>query len=329
MDYLKEPFDFRLFVRCMLKKWHQFVLCMLVGSLLFGGVYYLYKVVYAPAREYQAEASYYIEYVEDPVITEQGSYFNEATLNSWLTMDVFTDSVLSALSGKLTVEELDAYVDLIMPSDIRVVKISVKTAEDALTLEILKAYDQAFVQFGENQREINRIIPQDFDETAEQIKADIRTQRAFVLGAVLGLVFGGFYIVMKYLLDDGIYATHTLEKRHGVMVFGTGESEELAVNITYAVRNCKRVAVTAVGEVPALPMVLEKLREMKSETEWVLVPAIVQCPEAGEVLRGCNGVILNVMAGVDRSGAIDRALSYYKQQDVVVLGAILWNADLA
>jgi len=54
---------------------------------------------------------------------------------------------------------------------------------------------------------------------------------------------------------------------------------------------------------------------------------MIQCPEAGEVLRGCDGVIVTVMSGQDKSAAIDRALRYYAEQDVVILGAVLWNAD--
>ena len=61
MDYKKEPFNFKLFVLNMLGKWYQFVLCAVAGAVLFGSSYYLYKVVYAPAREYRAVATSYIE----------------------------------------------------------------------------------------------------------------------------------------------------------------------------------------------------------------------------------------------------------------------------
>ena len=33
------------------------------------------------------------------------------------------------------------------------------------------------------------------------------------------------------------------------------------------------------------------------------------------------------MSGKDKSSAIDRALSYYAQQDIKILGAILCDAD--
>ncbi len=331
MEYQKEPFDFKLFVMKMFGKWNQFVLCTVIGAVLFGSVYYLYKVVYAPAREYRAFACYYIEYVKDPILSVQNSYFNVATLDSWLTMDVFTEQVLPKLSTELTVDELDAYVEMIMPSDVRVVRLEVMTPDPTLSMEILQAYDEAFTRFGETQREINKIVTQDISDKAKQIKADIRTQQAFVLGGTLGLVLGGMYIVLRYMLDDAIYLPMTLTKRHGLTVFGTGESEELAANVTYAVRNYKRVAVTVIGETPELPKVLEKLQDITvdsvSEIEWVLVPAMVQCPEAGEQLRGCDATIVTVVSGVDKSGAIDRALAYYRQQEVTVAGAILWDAD--
>ena len=327
MEYPKEPFDFKLFMWKMLGRWYQFVICTVVGAVVFGSAYYLYKVLYATAREYQDSAVYYIEYVNDPVISEQGSYFNAATLDSWLTMDVFTKQVLPKLGTELTVEELNNYVEMIMPSDIRVVELKVVTADPVLSLEILKAYDDAFVVFGETQREINKIVVQDMSEEAQQIKADIRTQRAFVLGGVLGLVLGGLCIVLQYMMDDAIYLPITLAKRHGLKVFGTGESEELSANVAYAVKDCKKVAVTCVGDSPALTKVHEKLQSIAPEVEWVAVPAMVQCPEAGEVLRDCDSVIVTVVSGADKSGAVDRALAYYAQQEVTVAGAILWDAD--
>ncbi len=327
MEYAKEPFDFKLFIMKMLGKWYQFVMCTLIGAVLFGGAYYLYKVVYAPAREYQASVTYYIEYVNDPTVSDLNSYFNVATLDSWLTMDVFTEQVLPGLSTELTVDELNNYIEMIMPSDVRVVVLKVITADPELSMEILQAYEEAFVNFAENQREINKIVVQDISGEAEQIKADIRTKQAAVLGGVLGLVLGGLYIILQYMLDDSVYLPMTLTKRHGLTVFGTGESEELAANVAYAVKKCKRVAVTGIGEMPELPKVLDKLKSITAEVEWILVPAMVQCPEAGEILRDCDVLIMTVVSGVDKSGAIDRALAYYRQQDITVSGAILWDAD--
>ena len=327
MEYPKEPFNFKLFILKMLGKWYQFIIWTIAGAVLFGSCYYLYKVVYAPAREYQATATYYIEYAQDPSLEEPYSFFNAYTLDSWLTTDVFVEQVMSKLSTELTVEQLDSYIELTVPSDVRVMQLKTVTADPVLTMEIMKAYDEAFLSFAEAQREIDRMVLQDMSDEAEQIKADIRTQRAFVLGAVLGLFAGNMYIILKYLLDDGIYLPDTLSKRHGLKVLGTDVSEELAANVAYSVKDMKRVAVTGIGEAPALPEVLKLLKGIAAEVEWVLVPAMVQCPEAGEVLRGCDGTIVTVVSGADKSGAIDRALSYYVQQDAAVIGAILWDAD--
>jgi capsular polysaccharide biosynthesis protein len=327
MEYAKEPFNFKLFVLKMLGKWQQFALCTLVGALLFGGIYYLYKVVYAPAREYEAKATYYIEYAKDPELGNAATYFNEYTLNSWVLEDVFVEQVQEILGREIRAEEISSYLAVTLPSDVRVMQLAVVTAEPELTMELLKAYDVAFQSFAERQREINHMTLQGISEEATQIKADIRTQRAFVLGGVLGLVLGGLYIMLKYLLDDGIYVPETLTKRHGLKALGADCSEELAANVNYAVRSCKRVAVTSIGDSPALPQVQEKLTEISVDIEWVLVPSMLQCPEAGEVLRGCDGCILVVTAGKDQSAAIDRVLSYYAQQDVKVIGAVLWNTE--
>ena len=214
-----------------------------------------------------------------------------------------------------------------MPSDVKVVTLKVMTSDPVLTMKLLEAYDKAFVDFGERQKEINGITVQDMDKEAYQIKADIRTQRAFVLGGVLGLVFGGLYLVLRYMLDDGIYLPDTLHKRHGLTVFGTETNEELTENLSYAVRNCKKVALTAVSETPELPVVLQKIKHSAEALEWVMIPAMVQCPQAAGNLRDCDGVILTVVSGIDKSSAIERSLAFYRQQDIKVIGAVLWDAD--
>ena len=327
MEYAKEPFNFKLFVLKMLGKWQQFVLCTLAGALAFGGIYYLYKVVYAPAREYEAKATYYIEYAKDPELGNEATYFNEYTLNSWVLEDVFIEQVQEVLSKKVSAEEVGSYLTVTLPSDVRVMQVKVVTAEPEFTIELLKAYDVAFQSFAERQREINHIALQGMSNEASQIKVDVRTQRAFVLGGVLGFVLGGLYIMLKYLLDDGIYVPELLAKRHGLKALGADCSEELASNINYAVRNYDRVAITGIGDTPNLTQVQAKFKEISADKEWVLVPSMVQCPEAGAVLRACDGCILVVTAGNDKSVAIDRALSYYAQQDVNVIGAVLWNTE--
>ena len=327
MEYAKEPFNFKLFVLKMLGKWKQFVLCALAGAILFGGTYYLYKVVYAPAREYEAKATYYIEYAKDPELGNAATYFNEYTLNSWILEDVFVEQVQKVLGFQVSVEEIGAYLTVTLPSDVRVMQLKVTTAEPEFTMELLKAYDIAFQAFAERQREINHMTLQGMSQEASQIKADIRTQRAFVLGGVLGFVLGGVYIMLKYLLDDGIYVPEILTKRHGLKALGADCSEELVANVNYAVRHCKRVVLTSIGDTPNLTQVQTKFKEISADKEWVLVPSMVQCPEAGEVLRACDGCILVVIAGKDKSAAIDRALSYYAQQDVKVIGAVLWDTE--
>lgn len=325
MQYPKEPFNFKLFVVQMLKKWQKFVLCMVIGSVLFGGIYYMYKVAYAPAREYQATATYYIEYATDPKLNEPYSYFNEYTLNSWLTTDAFVDTLSLPADAVWTKEALTKAVTLTVPSDVRVIQLTVNTKDAKTTKELLDAYDKALVAFAQRQKEISEIVVQDMPEEAVQIKADIRTQRAFVLGGVLGLFFGGLYIVMKYLLDDGIYEPQMLAKRHGLKVLGTNVSEELKANVSYALKDMQKVAVTSIGDTPELPLVQEKLQAFVLDTEIVAVPAMVQCPEQAEVLRTYDGVILTVMYETDKSRAIDRAIAYYEAQDLKVVGAILWD----
>lgn len=61
--------------------------------------------------------------------------------------------------------------------------------------------------------------------------------------------------------------------------------------------------------------------------EWLAVPAPILCPESAETLRGADGVLLVVQAGLHAGKPLEYVLEFLAEQDIVVTAALLWNAD--
>ena len=330
--YLKEPFNLKWFLLQELSAWYVFLLGTVVGALLVGGSYFLVKVVFPSARDYQAETVYYLEYVQnpydqDPRLTDPYFYFNEYTLNQWIHSDFFLETVNRYVEKPLSEQELAEYVTVILPADVRMQTLRVVTADPKLTTDITAAYMEAMPKFGEQQREYNYIRAVDIPEKAYLVTVDVRTARAVLLGAVLGLFFTFMIRTLLFLQDTRVWLPEQLNGRYGLKVLGCDGQPELKENVTYLCRNKKQVAVTGVDDTPNLALVCETLAALDETTEFIPVPSFEQAPEGAEALRRMDGVLLAVSWGKTSGGLISRLLANLETQDIRVDGAILWDAD--
>lgn len=326
-QYLREPFNLKWFLLQNLWKWYVFVLGTILGAVLIGGGYFLSKVVFAPARDYQAETIYYLEYAQDPYLSGAYTYFNEYTWNQWVHSDFFLETVKRYVEEPLTEEELLSHVTVILPADVRMLTLRVVTADPELTMQITRAYLEAMPGFGEEQREYDSIRAVDVPDRAYLITMDVRTARAVLLGAVLGLFFTFMICTLGFLEDDRIWLPEQLNGRFGLQVLGCDCQPELAENLRYLCRQREQIAVTSVEETPNLAKACEKLGSMDPTTEFVPIPGFAQVPESAEKLRSLEGCILLVDWGNTSGSLISRLLANMELQEVTFCGAILWNAD--
>lgn len=251
-NYGEEPIDLKLlFLRFIRKMWLVLV-GTTAGVLLIGGGYFLVKVVYAPAREYKAESVYYVDFaVPDEEL--QYTYINEYTWGQWITTDVFTDYTLKHMKHRITKEELTGYITAKLPSDLRVTVSTVVTHDPELTIDISKALEQAYVNFGRIQKECREIRVVTSPDKAELVTADVRVMRACILGGMIGLFVTVFSMLLWYILDDSVYVPETFERRYHIPMLGTLNSAELQLNYEYLFREARergadRIAVTAVDD---------------------------------------------------------------------------------
>lgn len=339
-SYGKEPFNLRLTVLRMCCKLPWIVGLTLLGTVLFGGGYYVKNVLLDKEQLYTVTSLYRVEYAVEEEKDIGTVYINQASWNTYLRTESFLDAVQghlaesSTMGGsklQLTNEELKGMLSAILASDLRVPSTVVTADEPEMAIMVARAVEAAMTQeIAESIREITGVMVMDSPEDATEVIPDVRVGRALALSAILSCFFVTLFFLMKETWEDGIWLPVTLWKRYGVKAAGTLESVELAENLAYFFAGKGKVALCPIsGDVDSARM-LETLRERCPETvgeEWIAVPSPLMCPEVCRELRKCNGILLAVPAGAHVGKVTERVLELLEQQDCQVTAAILADAD--
>lgn len=362
-SYGKEPFDLRLTVLRMLRNLNIVVVVTLIGTLLFGGGYYVKNVLLRGEQTYAATSTYKVEYVVDP--NEVGAYYiNEMSWNTFVDSKEFTDAVQAHLAeltnGKvqsdrsgaenltavgneavqLTTAELEEMLSATLASDLRVPATTVTANSPEMAVLVAEAVELAMVnEFVDNTKEIISIKVIDPALEASEVIPDVRPLRAFILSAVLSAFFVVLYLLLRELGDDSIWLPATLRKRYGLACVGTIHSKEFAANVEYLFADKKNCAVCCADDEMNPNEVIRALVEAtdgaKTEQasdnadQWFAAPTPVLCPETGEVLRHADGVLLVVRAGSHAGKPLEYVLEYLEQQNCTITAVLLWDADEA
>lgn len=411
-NYAGEPLDIRLLVLRFLRKSPVILLAAFLGAVCIGGAYFLKKVTFGPAKEYEAVTDFYIDYA----VQENGeeyTYFNQTTWTQLITDDVFTDKILTHMSGMklsaegadpqmtssqdaennsqgissqnaededsqaadsqeakewsgplpdvekaagITKQELRGYLYATMLSDTRIVTTTITTNDPELTMKIEKALLQAMEDFGREQKEIAEVRILQKPAKAVLVIADVRTFRACMLGMVIFVFITVLYLLIYFVLDEGIYIPAAFERRYGVPMLGTIYSGELPVLAERLFAKgetfCEPVLVTAdeavmleqvkealaksgikTAEDESLNEILSKLYHGGSEKNGQMKPEKEIEKRAERLTEKCfetsenKKLLLVVKAGAHNGKRIEKFLDFCKKCDLDVTAALLWEAD--
>jgi len=347
-NYGSEPIDMKLLVLRFVKKIWIVVLAAVLGALLIGGPYYLRKVTFGPAKEYQAITDFYMDYalLENG---EQHTYFNQTTWTQLIGDDVFTDKILGYLQTEENTEAASVVVfvdsegknwsvtkDMLreslyatMLSDTRIVTTTVTTNNPDLTMKINDALLLAMDDFGQEQKEIAgvRILQQPTE--AELVKADVRTFRACTLGTVIFVFVVLLWMLCSFVLDDSVYVPIMFERRYHLPMLGTVNSKEMPPLFKKLCPENSSLLVMDEG------VDAEKVIQAVAEKTGCTLKAVsvdgllkdVECKRSDIENSNINQMILVVKAGNHNGKAIEKTLSICKKCDIDVKAALLWDAD--
>lgn len=332
-QYGKEPFDLRLTILRLIRNIHIIILVTALGTLVFGGGYYVKNVLLVTEHYYKAVSTYKVEYTDEP--SKSGDYYiNEMSWNTYVQSGDFLDALAEKLEEtgvrQIDRQELAAMLSAALASDIHVPSVTVTTKSPDLSMEIERAVEETMTGFfAESNPQIREIKVIDQAVEAEEVEPDVRPVRAVILSAILSCFFAVTVFLIYEIGNDGIWLPASVRKRYGIKCVGTVNSAEFRANVEYNFRDMKKAAVCTVEEESDPKALAEMLKESGGciRTEWIPVPAPVICPDSAERMREMDGVILSVNAGSHSGKKLERALEFMKEQDIDVTAVLLNNAD--
>lgn len=342
-SYASEPFDLRLTILRMFRSLQWIVLFTLLGTLIFGGGYYVKNVLLGEQPKFEQTITCKIEYTDPPA--KSGDYYiNEMTWNTYVDSEEFrgmlwklepfvsydmTPDMWTGVPGGVA-QALSAAV----ASDIHVPSVTVSTPTAEKTEILSEAVQEVLTgTFAESLPEVASIRVIDVSDIA-LVGPDVRPMRAVILSAILSGFFAVIFMLLREIGADSIWLPATLRKRYHLITLGTIYSEEICQNAGYLFKNRKTVAVCTVDDQINPQDVTKSMKDIMQKSEdgqknWIPVPSPLLCPETAETLRQADGVLLVVEAGLHTGKPLERVLEYFAAQDIAVTAALLWNADEA
>lgn len=344
--YGKEPFDLRLTVLRLFRNLHIILGITLLGTLLFGGGYYVKNVVLYKETVYQTTSTYKVSFVDKPI--QPGDYYiNEMTWNTYVHSGKFLNGVWEYLQeagahGLMDdvekAESLASYVEAKLDSDIYVPSTVVTTPSQQWTLELAKAIeDTMMTEFAEGNEQLSSVEVIDPALTAQRVMPDVRPLRAFILSGVLSCFFAVIGFLLRELTVDGIWLPAGLHRRYGIPVVGTINSKEAAANLRFLFSAKGKVAVCPGDEQINPVEVIDTLERLMSSDgcdnkaadtkEWLAMPAPLLCTGSVQELARAEGVLVVVRAGRYAGKPLEYILEYLSTQKIEVTATLLWDAD--
>lgn len=270
-SYGTETFDFRLTMLRMIRSLGWIALWIVLGTVLFGGGYYVRNVVLGGKPRYEMTITCKMEYTTPPM--QSGDYYiNEMTWNTYVDSQDFLEMIamtppfvaMDATADMWLGEEdgIAGALSAAVASDIHIPSFTVSTPERDKTETLCQTVQEVLTgPFAERIPEIASIRVIDVSGP-ELVRPDVRPMRAFVLSALLS----GFLITVAFLLReigaDSIWLPVTLRSRYGLKALGTIYSPELKENLKYLLKNKRKIAVCTAGDAPDPRIVTHLLQDI-------------------------------------------------------------------
>jgi len=362
----EEMLNLRSFYIRLCKKIWIIPVAAVVGALISFIIYFLATTVFGTGTTYESEATLYIDFAYDEETGTQVDYYNAYTWNTLIATDEIIDTTMNNLT-EMGIDELEgsattggsidagvtraqviADTNADIPSDVRVMVLTITDADSDLAYAIAQATSDSLVKYGESNDAFESIKVLSCNESIASVYTD-RTLVAVIFGAVLGIITCILLMMLMSLLNDAAYVPEDIEKKYHLPVIGVLSSEgtqELQYfrNLLIATANHLIAHTSDVKVVSPLDNGEDKKYALAANTRLKEVlgsdfdfgkTSIIssQMPSAGQdavkELDLSDGVIIAIPAGKKNLGAItENLLSELHKLDVPVLGFVLTDADM-
>ena len=126
----------------------------IIGALLAGGLYTLVTVTYGPQKSYATESKLYIKFAYDEKAGTQVDFYNAFTWNLLVSSDDILPETMNCLEKagvskeEISEQEVIDSVTAEIPSDVRLLLITVKNNSKDHTDLITNAIDESLEKYG-------------------------------------------------------------------------------------------------------------------------------------------------------------------------------------
>ncbi|MBQ9136023.1 MAG: hypothetical protein IJX66_08040 [Lachnospiraceae bacterium] len=327
-NFAEEPVDLKLLCLRMMRKAGIILAATIAGALVLGGIFFLKETVFSPNMTYQVVGETFIDYIPEEAYGISRVYITDEAWDSLAKSDAFVESIISEVSGQgyaVSEEQVRESIDASVVSDSFVVTTTVYAKEEGLAVAMNAALQNAIVDFCLPRQEVAESFIMTCPTSAEKREVTKEVLVAALIGAVLGLCGALVVCMVSFLMDDSVYLPVSFEKRYGIPMFGTKESEELSVNAEKLCEEFEKLAVVGICEAVSTEEVTRILQDKVSGI--FSAGTVLMTKEWLAGLAGADGIVLAVAAGRRDGKQIERTIDFLKKQNVTIVAAVLCNAD--
>ncbi len=350
-NYDNEIVNLRAFYLRLLQKLWIVVVAAAAGAVLGGVIYFLAHVVYGPAREYVTTSTVYIDFAYDEKKGSEVDYYNAYTWNIVLGTDDVLNEVMSNLEASgisetnLSRQQVLECINADIPSDVRVMLLTVKNKDKDLCTALTSAVDDALVTFGRTNEAFEQIKILGVTDAELEVVTD-KTATAVCLGAVIGIILSVLWLLILESMNDIIYVPEDAEKRYNLPVIGImtskGQEEpsfyrnELLVFFQNSDNSGKEFAVFSVDDKTGQKFAEDGTERLKDilgselkKSGITLKPCAMpgNDPAVAEKIKNVEGAFI-MASHCKRSGAmIQHMISMLNKLGCQTAGIVITDAD--
>ena len=353
--YTNETLNLRSFYLRLLNKIWILPLAAVVGALIGVGIYLFVTVTLGPGKMYECTSKLYLTFAtfgsEDEKVKVLDNYNAFTWNNDMLPNDEFhkiMEDVMAELgedAPEITREEVVESVDIDLPSDNRVMHVTVTNKDQKKVESITDAVLETLTRFSDITEVYDsiRVIQKD---PVQVVSRDERKGVAAFTGAVAFLILTFFGLLIYAAIDEAIFVPEDCEKRYGLPVLGilfkNDEKDdifrnELSASYEKYISGAERTVFISADSVDSASVSEKDLESMKkiigSEFESSL-EKVTALSVPGKVLENyrnigtADGVILSVPYGKRNATMTEHLISQLQKHECPIFGIVLARADL-
>ncbi len=323
MRYGDEPVNGRLFLLRFIKKIPLIIGCAFIGAALVCACHLFYRL--SSQYMFQSETDVYLEYIPEAGSNEL-IYFNKYTWEQMSKDSAIIDEILKAdptLDEKTVRESFLAT----LKSDVKVLTLQVTNPDPEMCEKILAAGVTGISAFAESLPEILSVREIGGASEPVLLPPDVRTVRAIILGAVIGIFVSALFVWVWIVSDDRIILPETIEKRYHIPSAGCITAKNLSETLEDLAGEDGFIAASTLPS-NKFNEAIDSLLAAGTRVEGKTIDlSDTEKPGLVAEVKNADHPIVYIFSSKNHTGGDERALSFLSKYGKEPMCAVLTETD--